>query len=537
MTSLEVATMRRRLVPVALVVGAALASAQGARADACGPTNCVLMWNQTLIDIIGQTSGLLIAGPPEVANQMAILGTSMYDAVNAATGMQYQPVNYRGGAVSNASAEAAALAAGYGALMGVFAPYGAGGNPSGTANTFGGLLNSAAGNIALSTSVTSQINTAYAAALASLDTADPAVQAGLALGSAQAAATINLRNADNSYAAIVGGLTTYAPPGSGVVPGVYIPPGNRPAMYPNWGGALDPGQGVTPWTMNSATQFAPAPPPPVASAGYAASLLETQCLGAASGSMPAACSDPAVIASWNLPATAGTLPAGGAPGNSDLALYWNDPGGTLQPPGHWLQITDTAARNNNLDLLQSARISAEVGVAETDASIAAWHSKYAFNLWRPIDAINDCGAWNADFTTCDSAGAWTSVIATPPHPDYVAGHPAFSYAAATVLENFFAGGDTGFCSSSNAYLNAGVAIPAMTLCYSDFLAAASDAAISRVYGGIHTSLAVDAASLIGQEIGANVVANDFRQIPEPASLSVLGAGLAGGLALRRRRPG
>ena len=74
--------------------------------------------------------------------------------------------------------------------------------------------------------------------------------------------------------------------------------------------------------------------------------------------------------------------------------------------------------------------------------------------------------------------------------DHVAGHPTFSQAAATVLDDFFGTDDISFCSTSLPYNNAGAEVPPITLCYDSFLAASSDATISRIYGGIHTTYAV-----------------------------------------------
>jgi hypothetical protein len=174
-----------------------------------------------------------------------------------------------------------------------------------------------------------------------------------------------------------------------------------------------------------------------------------------------------------------------------------------------------------------------VGVGMADAGIAAWQSKYDYLLWRPQDAIRNCSGWNAAFLTCDPT--WTSLIATPPHPDYLAGHPTFSYAAATLLDNFFADGIKDFCTTSDAYNNGpGNPVAAMTICYGDFLDAASDATISRVYGGIHTNFSVDGGATIGVAIADQILDTQF-QIAEPASLAAMATGLAGMLRLRRRR--
>ena len=134
------------------------------------------------------------------------------------------------------------------------------------------------------------------------------------------------------------------------------------------------------------------------------------------------------------------------------ALFWNDPGTTIQPPGHWLQIANAAMLSQGSNLLQSAQLTALMGEAMNDAGILAWDEKYTNNLWRPVTAIRDCSDWSAgNFTTCDAT--WSSLIATPPHPDYIAGHPAFSGAAATVLERFFGTDNITFTSTSNYYCN------------------------------------------------------------------------------------
>ena len=528
----------------AVIVGVALmgfVSAAPARAAGpCGLDNCAVMWNKVLIDVIDKTSFWQVDGPPEVANQIAIVGNAMFNAVNAVTGMTYQPSQYSVGANYNANADAAALAAGYGAMMGLFARPNEAGNPlagSGLTDsqTFGGLLYSRPpnqGSAIASAQVLQLINTAFTNAQANLNLGDTAVQNGLALGTAQSLNTLTGRLNDGSITAIVNGIDTpYTMPNAN--PGTYIPPGARPAMYPQWGS-------VAHWTGTpGALTDAPAPPG-INTAAYAAAILKTECLGggasALSAGTQAACA--AAAGGFNLPATHGKLgsPAGATVSNTDLALYWNDPGTTLQPPGHWLQITDTAAGNNGLDLLATARLTAMVGSAMTDAGIAAWKAKYQYELWRPQDAIRDCvsGWGGGNFATCEAA--WASVIVTPPHPDYIAGHPTFSYAAATTLQNIIGGGNDDFCSTSDPYNNGpGNPIAAITVCYDNFLDAASDATTSRVYGGIHTDFASTTGAIIGSAIGDQVSANEFQFVPEPASMTLLGAGGLALLGLRRRR--
>lgn len=485
-----------------------------ARADA------VTTWNNELLSVIRQTSALLVDGPPEVARQIAVVGTAMSDAVNAASGSPFASYAYGGGSVSGASAEAAALAAGYTAMTGIFSQS-IWQNPSGSNPTL------------ISNVILPEIATTYNTALAALGSS-AAVTAGVALGTAAGNAIIAARSADGSSAAMLNGLNNYMPPGSGTVPGVYIPPsanGGRVAMYPTWGDTVTPFSLTT--TQASQIKSSANSLPPLGSAAYAQGVLETQCMGYSTGMTLSAGAQSACAAAGFTGRTAEQVKS---------ALFWNDPGGTIQPPGHWLDIATTLMNDQNLSLLDKARLTSLLGMGMTDAGILAWDLKYDFNLWRPLDAIRSCAvdtatgtvSWNPSFTTCDTS--WQSEIATPPHPDYIAGHPAFSGAAATILAGYLGTDEISFCSTSDAYNNGSLgAVPQLTMCFDRI----SDAAVgpygstySRVLGGIHTPFAVNDAQTIGLQIGAAVLAN--ANVPEPATLAMLAAPLGMLRFLRRR---
>ena len=111
-----------------------------------------------------------------------------------------------------------------------------------------------------------------------------------------------------------------------------------------------------------------------------------------------------------------------------------------------------------------------------DAAICAWDAKYYFHNWRPVTAIRNGDSDGNDATAGDPA--WTSFIVTPPFPDYVSGHSTFSGAAATVLAMYYSSDDVAFTTVSDF-------LPGVTRSFPSFSAAADEAAISRMYGGIH----------------------------------------------------
>jgi hypothetical protein len=409
--------------------------------------NAVIDVNNALLNIIQNTSAALVDGPPEVAREIALIDGAMFDAVNAASGSPYPSVAYNGGPVSGADPNAAALQAALTVMNSLYGPSSLYQQYEGVAGatyypSIPRYANALVGpTVAQMSQVAAQISI-IRAELAALGTG-PSVTAGISLGTAAGNAMLAVAANDGGYAASLQTLTLYVPPNEGN-PGVYVPPSNRPAMTPTWG-TVQP-IGISRVTLAALEATIPvayaATSQGLTSQAYALQVLQTECQGSGTrlpSNVASACS------------AAGFAPASAA--EAQAALFWNDPGGTLQPPGHWLQIADTIAIQEELDLLDTARATATVGLALHAAGIGAWAIKYQDVAWRPVTAIQDCTAWSPNFTSCDSI--WSSLIATPPHPDYLAGHPAFSGVAATALATVLGSDSVTFTSTSNAYCDAG----------------------------------------------------------------------------------
>lgn len=154
-----------------------------------------------------------------------------------------------------------------------------------------------------------------------------------------------------------------------------------------------------------------------------------------------------------------------------IADYWSDgTASTGTPPGHWIAIVSQISRDNDLSLAAAAEAYARVGMAVHDAFIACWNAKYIYNLQRPVTYIND----NID-------AGWTPYIVTPVFPSYTSGHSVQSAAAARVLTDMF--GSMRFTDAT--HLDHGLVPPQEPRSFNSFDEAAAEAAVSRLYGGIH----------------------------------------------------
>ncbi len=176
-----------------------------------------------------------------------------------------------------------------------------------------------------------------------------------------------------------------------------------------------------------------------------------------------------------------------------IARFWaDDPMLSPTPPGHWISIALQIQKRDQTQLEQSVDALARVGVATADAFIGGWNSKFQYDLLRPVTYIR---------RTMDPK--WESMLNTPPFPEYPSGHSTQSGAAAVVLTDLL-GED--FAFEDATHIEDGIAARP----FASFWAAAEEAGISRLYGGIHFRSAIDQGLDQGRCIGAFTAALKTR---------------------------
>ncbi len=168
-----------------------------------------------------------------------------------------------------------------------------------------------------------------------------------------------------------------------------------------------------------------------------------------------------------------------------IARFWSDdPMLSPTPPGHWHAIALQILEREKSGLDDSADVLARLGVAVADSFIGCWNSKFQFDLLRPVTYIR---------RVIDPK--WESLMITPPFPEYPSGHSTQSSAAADVLSRQF-GANYAFDDATHA--RDGI----KPRHYASFRAAAEEAGMSRLYGGIHFRAAIERGLEQGRCIGA-----------------------------------
>jgi hypothetical protein len=420
--------MHKIVVPLLLLCASFTAQASNSTSDSAGQApNPVVQWNQTLLVIV-RTPGAQSA-TIHPTRSFAMMHAAIYDAVNSID-RTHSPYLVQIAHISRrASEDAAADTAAHDVLVALYPAFQA------------------------------TLDAQLQQLLAQIPEGAHKDQ-GISVGQLVADTVLDARSADGSA----------TPPPAfvfGTAPGDFqsTPPNFPKPQFTGW-------SKVTPFALESASQFRPGPPPDLQSDTYADALNEVKSLG--------------IVKSTT--ATA------------DQALtgrFWN---GAIQ--NYWNEIAQTAVLAAGLTIPESARLFALLNLTFADDVIAFYDAKYTYNFWRPVTAIRAADTDNNPETVADPN--WLPEVGnTTPDPAYPGAHAVISGSAGFLLRSFFEQDQFNFNVTSEV-------LPGVERSFSSFSAAEREAILSRIFAGVHFRTDLTTGKDLGEDV-ARFILKDFLQ--------------------------
>jgi hypothetical protein len=234
--------------------------------------------------------------------------------------------------------------------------------------------------------------------------------------------------------------------------------------------------GVTPFLLQSSSQFRTAGPLALSSAAYAAEFNEVKALGAVNS-------------------------AARTPEQTHIALFWQSAGGaTLLWNGVERSLVDSGSLG--LDLVDSARLLAMTNLSGADAGINCWNDKYYWDFWRPWAAIQRADEDGNPATQPDPA--WRALL-TAPYPDHPSGHLCFDGAHLRVMQMFFGTDEIGFDVTSSRF-------PGEPRHFDRFSEPLEEIVEARIWAGLHFRTADVQAEMLGRNVAEYMAEHYFQPV-------------------------
>ena len=439
-----------RIAMIALLVVAAVGGlSASARGQSAG--NAVPEWNLIAVNTLTGLPGPAGGAPPASAIHVAMVQGAVYDAVNAIEPKHHRPYLLKRRFSARASKEAAVATAAYDVLS--------------------DIISTVPATIPFPTraSLLQSLATQYASSLAAV--ADgPFKRQGIAAGNAAAEAMIAARQDDGRF-----GLSQWVP---NPAPGHW-----QPLLNADGTQMLDPTPwvgGVTPFLVQSSTQFRTAGPLALGSAAYAAEVNEVKALGAVNSTVR-------------------------TPEQTYIARWWQS-----TPIASWNSVARDLVGRYEVDIVDSARLLAMQNLSAADAAITCWSDKYYWDFWRPLNAIRRAAEDGNPATEPDPA--WTALI-TAPYPEHPSGHLCNDGAYLSVLRLFFGTDEIGFDVTSRALNTGGPA----TRHFDRFSQALAEIIEARIWAGLHFRTADVQAELLGKSVANYMAENYFQPVGRKAA--------------------
>jgi hypothetical protein len=436
-----------RVSLAAVIALAGLVSALPAPARAIPAGSALTEWNliavNTLISIPGPAGG----APPAAQIHMGMVAGAVYDAVNATDPKHHRPYLLNRRFSARASQEAAIVTAAYGVLSNIVSTV-----PETIAF---------ANRATLLASLLTQRN-AWLDAIPD----SPFKTQGMAAGEAAADAMIAARQNDGRF-----GPSQWVP---STAAGHW-----EPLLTPMGAQILDPTPwvgGVTPFLMQSSSQFRTAGPYDLMSAEYAADFNEVYALGAAPPHATTRTGD-----------------------QTHIALFWQS-----TPVNTWNFVARNLVTDPTFDvsLADSARLFAMMNLSAADAAINCWNDKYYFDFWRPVGAIHRAAE---DLNPATDPDATWAALINAPYPEHPSGHMCLDGAHLRVLETFFGTDEIAFGVPS-------IPFPGEIRPFASFSDALDEIVEARIWAGLHFRNADVQGRLLGKNVADYMLSRYFQPV-------------------------
>jgi hypothetical protein len=434
-----------------LLAGSLTAPARGGTTDHpdTSSADALTMWNEIAVTTLVGLPPTAGGAPSAAPIHMAMVQGAVYDAVNAIGRRHYQPYLLKKRFPARASKDAAVATAAHAVLADIV-------------STVPNIEEPA--RAALLASLATQYEEFLAGIWGGWSKAK-----GIAAGNAAAAAMIAARQDDGRF-----GPSQWVPNRR---PGHWWPLNDPVSGDP----LLDPTPwvgGVTPFLLETSSQFRTRGPKDLTSRGWAREFNEVKALGEVDSTVRT--EEQTYIARW-----------------------WQS-----QPLVSWNSVARQLVAREDLDVATAARLFAMQNLSTADAAINCWNDKYHYDFWRPWNAIPRAGSDGNPATKRQAD--WTSLI-TAPYPEHPSGHLCLDGASVRVLRAFFGNRiKDGFEITSGSTLLQPT--DERTRSFRSFSRTLAEVVEARIWAGLHYRTADRQGKALGLNVAGYAAEHYFQPV-------------------------